>query len=65
MVRLMYDDVEGGEFKWEIEPHYSTDWDIYVTNDDGFARHALLEVAEKIWDEIQPGEERIIKIRMR
>lgn len=62
----MYEDVEDGEiYKWEIEPHYSPDWDIYVTNSDQFAKDALFMIAEKLWDEMQPGEEKIIKIRMR
>jgi len=61
----MDDEVEDREYKWEVEPHYSKDWDIYVTDSDSMAKFALLEIAEKIWDEIEPGEERIIKIRMR
>lgn len=61
----MDDEVEDQDYKWEIEPHYSTDWDMYVTDSDSMAKHALLTVAEKLWDEMLPGEERTIKIRMR
>lgn len=62
---MIEEEIEEREYKWEIEPHYSTDWDVYVTDSDSMAKYALLNVAEKLWDEMKSGEERIIKIRMR
>lgn len=50
--------------RWEIEPHYISDFDVLVTNNDGEAKEALLEIAENVWDAIEPGEERVIKVRM-
>lgn len=51
--------------KWEIEPHpYSTDFDTYVGDHDKAALQALRDLVENKWDDISPGEEVIIKIRM-
>lgn len=50
--------------KWEIEPHPSThDADVLVVDDDKEALQWLLATAESVWDDMEPGEERTIKIR--
>ena len=54
------------EHKWEIEPRpYSSDFDVFVTDDDQQARSAILAVAEMEWDACEPGEEGVIRIRHR
>jgi hypothetical protein len=53
-----------GFHKWEIEPSPSADFDYCVTDDDQHALQLLLDVAESKWDQMKPGEEVVIKIRM-
>lgn len=51
--------------RWEIEPHYLTDFDVLVTNNDDEAREAILEIAEQhLWDGNEQGQERVMKVRM-
>lgn len=51
--------------RWEVEPHYLTDFDVLVTNNDDEAREAILEIAEHhLWDDNEPGQERVMKVRM-
>lgn len=54
-----------GTHKWEIEPHpYTTDFDTYVGDEDDAALQALRDLVENKWDDMSPGEEVVIKIRM-
>jgi hypothetical protein len=54
-----------GTHKWEIEPHpYSTDYDVYVGDNDAAALQALRDLVESKWDDLTPGVEAVIKIRM-
>ncbi len=49
---------------WEIEPNpYSSDFDVYVSDDDREALDALKSLAEMLFDDCDTGEERVIKIR--
>lgn len=51
--------------RWEIEPHLITDFDVLVTNSDDAARRAILEIAESyLWDTNEPGQERVMRVRM-
>jgi hypothetical protein len=51
--------------RWEIEPHPdTTDFDVFVCDDDMHALESLRAVAEKVFDDMEPGQERTIKIRM-
>lgn len=55
---------EGRVYKWEIEPHpYSSDFDVYVTDDDQSACIAAQEAAEHLWDDMEVGEEKMVKIK--
>lgn len=49
--------------KWEIEPHPQESGATLVVDSDDEALEWLLQVAEQVWDDMEPGEERIIKIR--
>jgi hypothetical protein len=50
--------------KWEIEPNpYNSDFDVYVTDNDGAAGAAIVAAAELAWDECEPGQEKVIKVR--
>lgn len=53
-------------YKWEITPHPdSNDYDFMVTDDDNEALAAILRVAEMhLWDAAEPGEERIVKVKL-
>lgn len=54
-----------GFHKWEIEPNpWNGDFDVMVTDDDQEALNAIKDAAEQAWDQSEPGEERIIKVRM-
>jgi hypothetical protein len=64
------DDTEGclvhGTHTWEIEPHLEpSDADILIVDDDQEALQHILAIAESLWDQIEPGEERVLKIRRR
>jgi len=51
--------------RWEIEPHPdNSDFDVCVCDNDDEAREALERVVERVWDDMEPGDERVIKIRM-
>lgn len=51
--------------KWEIEPHpHDSGFDVFVCDKDEDALEALRAVAERVWDCISDGEERVIKIRL-
>lgn len=55
-----------GTHRWEIEPHLEpSDADILIVDDDDQARDHILEIAEHLWDQIEPGQERVLKIRLR
>lgn len=56
---------EGKKYKWEIEPHPydSQQYDVFVTDDDQQALQAISDAAEAAWDDIEPGQEKILKIR--
>jgi len=52
--------------QWEIEPNpYDSDVDYYVTTSNADALEALKDVAEMVWDSMEIGDARIIKIRRR
>jgi len=54
-----------GHHKWEIEPHPHThDFDTYVSDSDDGALQALRDLVENKWDDMTPGDEVVIKIRM-
>ena len=56
---------EGHKHKWEVEPHpMNSDFDTFVCDDDMQALEAIHLAAEKVWDSMEPGEERTITIRM-
>jgi len=58
------DDGNDRKHKWEIEPHpYDSDFDVMVTDDDGEALEALQTAAELVWDGMEAGEEKVLKIR--
>lgn len=51
--------------KWELEPHpYSSDFDTYVTDSDQEMMAAVERAALDAWDQCEPGDEKVIKIRM-
>ena len=58
-------ELEDKNYKWNIEPHpYSKDYDVFVTNNDNAALDALLHAAEMyLWDDIEPGQERVLRVR--
>ena len=47
---------------WEIEPHYSSDFDVLVCDHDD-AWDELIKVVEAVYDNMEAGQERTIKIR--
>jgi hypothetical protein len=54
------------DYKWEVEPHpYDSQFDVFVTNDDGEAINALLAAAEAGFDDMDAGDELVIKVRLR
>lgn len=51
--------------RWEIEPHPDTsDFDVMVTDDDDAALEAAHRAIENAWDNMEPGDEVVVKIRM-
>jgi hypothetical protein len=50
-------------YKWEITPSPDKDFDTALTNEDGDAYNLLMNILECIWDEIDVGEERIIRLK--
>ena len=56
---------EGRVYKWEVEPHpYSSDFDTYVTDDDQEALAAARQALENLWDDMNPGDEVMVIIKM-
>ena len=54
-----------GHHKWEIEPHpHSHAFDTFVCDDDKRALEALHDLVENTWDDMTPGDEKTITIRM-
>jgi len=54
------------DYKWEVEPHpYDSDFDVFVTNDDGEAIKALLAAAEQGFDDMGEGDELVLRVRLR
>lgn len=49
--------------RWEFEPHYQSDFDTLVVDNDGDAWDELMKVVENVYDNMEPGDERTIKIR--
>lgn len=47
---------------WEIEPHYCSDFDVLVCDHDD-AWDELMKVVEAVYDNMEAGDERVIKIR--
>lgn len=57
-------EAEDRKYRWEISPHpYTTDFDIYVTDDDFEASEALKVLADSTWDCIEDGEEKTISVK--
>lgn len=47
---------------WEFEPHYCSDFDVLVADHED-AWDELIKVVESVYDNMEAGEERTIKIR--
>ena len=57
---------EGRIYKWEIEPHpYSPEFDTYMTDDDQDALEAARQALENLWDDMNPGDDVMVIIKMR
>lgn len=48
--------------EWEIEPHYCSDFDVLVVNNEN-AWDELIKVVEHVYDNMEAGEQRTITIR--
>jgi hypothetical protein len=59
------EELDAKDFRWNIEPHpYDSSFDVFVTDDDQEALAALLHAAEMhLWDGIEPGQERVLRVR--
>ena len=54
-----------GHHKWEIEPNpYRSEFDVFVCDADEVALEALRQACENKWDDMSPGDEATITIRM-
>lgn len=54
---------DGHKHKWEIEPSGTTDFDVFVSDDDEDAAERLNLICDDILDELEPGQSRTITIR--
>jgi hypothetical protein len=56
---------DGGPFgKWEIEPAITSEFDLTCTNDDNEAFDIAERVLERLWDEMEPGDTRTLRITL-
>lgn len=53
---------EPHKHRWEIEPHYDSDFDVLVIDDED-AWDEIIRVLENVYDDMAPGDERTITIR--
>ena len=54
---------DGHQHAWEFEPSTQSDFDVYATDNELDLIMQLELLIEQIMDDIEPGEEMIIKIR--
>jgi hypothetical protein len=55
---------ENHQYKWHISPHYNSDYDVLVCDKDDEAWDNIVQIAEHIFDDMIPGDERTITIKL-